>query len=559
MYSMPGTRKKLKAVCRSILFINLLALFFSLLYLCLSEQFESVLWNLYGIFILITLAGNIYMAYIENPLYIKGYLYLAFSGICMLLIPVFNSLASFTPTHYSSRSIVSCILIIAMFLSGGLLAASNLIIRKTEAEILLDDFALMKQKETSRQKTVRRIILTFLNIFLAAGLAVACKILIVHEEFWTLEAFIPSVSLFYAFMFLSTGVLILKLLPRNKNLQAKITYSALTFLIFIVCLMPFAASPLMIKNYEMEYIRAFGEEYLTDTGYNPENFRKARFSIPEYFFGTVTEGFTVSRDILFYEGTEGTDKGLRLYFDAYVPAADGDTLPGGNSVLVRIHGGGWTSGDKGFFNNAQINKYFASRGYAVFDIQYGLNGKNPAYYETAESPYGDFAIDDMVRHIGKFLEYLSKHSEDYNANTYSVFISGGSAGGNLALASGLALESDKYSDISVRDIIVRGIIPYYPANGLADDFGIGYSQEFLNPGMLANEMSPPCLIFQGINDGLAKYSATIEFKNAYTEAGNQHCAIIAMPFGGHACDMYFPGYYNQLFLYYMERFMYQFR
>jgi hypothetical protein len=29
-----------------------------------------------------------------------------------------------------------------------------------------------------------------------------------------------------------------------------------------------------------------------------------------------------------------------------------------------------------------------------------------------------------------------------------------------------------------------------------------------------------------------------------------------MPFGGHASDFYFTGYYNQIFLYYMERFIY---
>ena len=44
-------------------------------------------------------------------------------------------------------------------------------------------------------------------------------------------------------------------------------------------------------------------------------------------------------------------------------------LPGGNSVLIRIHGGGWKSGDKGLMNNAQMNKYYSL--HVVFDIQYG--------------------------------------------------------------------------------------------------------------------------------------------------------------------------------------------
>ena len=556
MISMPETRKKLRTIYWSVLLVNISALIFGILYL--SAGFESIFWNLYGLFILAALIGNIYIAYIEDPRNLRGYLYLVFSGICLLLIPIFNSLASFTITHYSSRSIVSCALVFALFLSGGLLAVSNLICRKTEAEILLDDLAIKKIKESHRQKAIKTIIIICLSIILAAGLAVAYRILVINEKFWTTEVFISAVSLFYAFVSLSVGVLILKLLPGKGSTLAKIVFSLVILFVFIVCLLPFAVSPFMVKNAETEYIQAFGEEFLASPEYDLEHFRKVRFSIPEYFFGIVSEGFAVRKDIPFYQGTEGVDKGLRLYFDAYTPIVDGDTLPGGNSVLVRIHGGGWTSGDKGFLNNAQINKYFASQGYAVFDIQYGLSKKNGSA-ETAESPYGDFTTDDMVRHIGKFLEYLSKHSEEFNANIDSVFISGASAGGNLALASGLALAGNKYSNIPGREVKIRGLIPYYPANELADNFGVGYSLEFNNPGLLVNELSPPCLIFQGSSDGLVKYSVTEKFKNAYIEAGNMQCAVISMPFGGHACDMYFPGYYNQLFLYYMERFMYVFR
>lgn len=556
MVSLPGTRKKLRIVYGWILVINILTLFFGILYL--STEFESIFWNFYGLFVFTALIGNVYMAYKEDPRKIWGYFYLIFSGICFLLIPIFNSIASFTPTHYSSRSIVSCSLFFALFLYGGLLALSKFICRKTEAEILLDDLAIKKLKESDGYRALKTIIIIFLSIILAAGLAAACRILVINEKLWKIEVFISAVSLFHAFVFLSVGALILKLLPGKGSTFVKTVYSLVTLFVFIVCLLPLAALPHMVKNAETEYISSFGDEYTVNPDYDIEHFRKVRFSIPEYFFGIVSEGFVVRKDIPFYHGTEGADKGLRLYFDAYTPVADGDTLPGGNAVLVRIHGGGWTSGDKGFLNNAQINKYFASQGYAVFDIQYGLSNKNdPA--GISESPYGDFTADDMVRHIGLFLDYLSKHSEEFNANTDSVFISGGSAGGNLALATGLTLASGRYGNIPGRKVKIRGLIPYYPANGLANSFGVGYSQEFNDPGMLVDGSSPPCLIFQGGSDGLVKYPVTERFKKAYIEAGNRQCAIISMPFGGHACDMYFPGYYNQLFLYYMERFMYGFR
>ena len=81
----------------------------------------------------------------------------------------------------------------------------------------------------------------------------------------------------------------------------------------------------------------------------------------------------------------------------------------------------------------QMNKYFASQGYIVFDIQYGLH--RPDRKEDALTPInvlGDFNIDDMVRQIGEFTKYLEFNADKYNANLDSVFISGGSAGGHLS-------------------------------------------------------------------------------------------------------------------------------
>lgn len=556
MINMQRTRKSQKSIYIIMLILNIIAFICGILYLAIGS--ESIIWNIYGIIVFTTFIGNAFVAYLEKTCHIRGILYLGLLGITMLLAPFFNLLSSFTPTHYNSRSIISCVFILALFLAGGMLAAANLISNKTEAELLIDSLALKNQKESHKQRTIKTIIIVFLSIILTVGIAVTYNILVVNEMFWETEVFISGVCLFYAFLFLSVGLLIIKLLPRKKSTIKKIAYFSLTLIVFFVCLLPLASTPLMIKNADKVYTEAFGDEHLINPDYNIESFRKIKFSIPEYFFGIVSDGFNVRRDIPFYVGTEGVDKGLRLYFDVYTPDTDGDILPGGNAVLIRIHGGGWTSGDKGFLNNAQINKYFASKGFVVYDIQYGLSNKI-SKEKISESPYGDFTIDDMVRHIGKFYQYLVENGKEFNANIESVFISGGSAGGNLALAAGLGSASGRYADILDSNVIIRGLIPYYPANELAYNNGIGYSQEFINPGILVDEFSPPCLILQGIDDGIVKYSVTENFKKAYTQAGNEQCAIISMPFGGHSCDMYFPGYYNQTFLYYMERFMYQFR
>ena len=48
-------------------------------------------------------------------------------------------------------------------------------------------------------------------------------------------------------------------------------------------------------------------------------------------------------------------------------------------------------------------------------------------------------------------------------------------------------------------------------------------------------------------------------KSQYTVMGNRACMVISLPFAGHGSDIAFYGYYNQFFLYYMERFLYLYR
>ena len=67
--------------------------------------------------------------------------------------------------------------------------------------------------------------------------------------------------------------------------------------------------------------------------------------------------------------------------------------------------------------------------------------------------------------------------------------------------------------------------------------------------------SPPCLIFQGTKDGMVPPGTARSFEARYRQEGNDRCAVLYMPLAAHAGDYLFAGYYNQLFLYYMERFL----
>ncbi|MDZ7835621.1 MAG: alpha/beta hydrolase [Alkalibacterium sp.] len=311
---------------------------------------------------------------------------------------------------------------------------------------------------------------------------------------------------------------------------------------------------------EAEYTEAFGDEWET-YGEDVPAFQDLPVSLPAFFFGIPSEGYELTEDVLYYEGTEGVDDGLELRFDVYTPAAEAADLPGEGSTLIRIHGGGWDSGDKGAANFAQFNKYFASQGYVVFDVQYGLDNKDQfvGVIPTPEDVSGDFSIDDMVRHLGLFTSYLADNHETYGADIASVFVSGGSAGGHLANALALGSANGEYTEIIDPRITVNGIIPLYPANDLASFRNISGEEALVDPKLLVDEDSPPALIYQGENDSFVDPQVAENFKEAYLEQGNSEVAIIDMPYGSHASDIYFPGFYSQSFLYYMERFMYQYK
>ena len=377
----------------------------------------------------------------------------------------------------------------------------------------------------------------------------------VFEFVTTQLAYISSqYGVFLSFIFLSNTIFLLKLKRGKWNKKRFRRVAFVGIFVSFSLLSPLILSNLTAINAEIRFSEAFGynweQEIPSETD---EYFLQTSFSPAGYYLGIPPKDCEIREHILFYD-----NESIKLYFDAYLPLGRGDKLPGRNSTLIRVHGGGWVSGDKGEANMMQMNKYFAAQGYIVFDIQYGLFESPIAAmdYITPNYNKGDFNIDDMVRHIGEFTKFLSEHGDEYGADLDSVFISGGSSGGHLASTVALALTSGNYPDMFSQNITIKGLIPFYPSNGQMKYFGIDGREEFLDPVKLIQAESPPCLIFQGTHDVLTYFGISNNFRDTYLANGNINCAIIWMLLGGHTSDFYFSGYYNQIFLYYMERFMY---
>lgn len=556
--------------------LNWIALIILGLYGLMSKNIA--IWNFFGIIYLVIVFWNsIYLLgntkrvnYINSAVLKKIYhFYPYWSNIVFTLIFFINF--SGYSTFVWLNILMNLVVYIGMIGSFVMVIAINSIFWRNQSEHrninntqdLMKDFNL---------KSIKRSNLVFIIKFgwgIIAGTFCILTLFLARGIFFLL---VPGVFIAVAGIFLSLGFInwVLKLnIHIQKSVESvkriDVVVKVIGFSFSILFLFPMIFFPFMINESQINFTDAFNplfggdwEDKFNSTPFSEKSL-KSPFTLLGYMLSPGNYDCEVLEDQLYFNGSQSqysVDKSTRLYFDAYLPLNFGNNLPGKNSTIIRIHGGGWTIGDKGTGNVRMMNRYLASRGYCVFDIQYGLNNQTNILgfsYNPGPHVMGNFTIDDMMRQIGNFTFFLEDNHHKFGANLDSVFISGGSAGGQLTCATALSIHSGNYTDIFSDQLKIQGLIPFYPAHKASYDFALNSKPEWVNPELLVNVDSPPCLIYQGKQDPLIIQSQS--FQKVYSNLGRTDCCVLYFPFAGHGSDYYFPGYYNQIFLYYMERFL----
>lgn len=151
------------------------------------------------------------------------------------------------------------------------------------------------------------------------------------------------------------------------------------------------------------------------------------------------------------------DVGYRtLAMDIYAPkVADAKTPAHFLPAILLVHGGGWSSGDKGML--APLAMSLAQRGFVVASINYRLSpeAKFPAGYE------------DVVDSVA----FFKNHANDYGANAKAIALGGTSAGGQLASLvaySGGKLHGNKrHAKVEVQALLnIDGLLDFSSAEAL---------------------------------------------------------------------------------------------
>ncbi len=203
--------------------------------------------------------------------------------------------------------------------------------------------------------------------------------------------------------------------------------------------------------------------------------------------------------------------------DIYIPNATSTRpLP----LVIYVHGGGMTSGDKSNINPIFLNT-LASSGYAVASINYRLapRDKYPA----------------QIQDVKCAIRYLRSNAQMYGVNGSEIFAFGTSAGGQLVTLAALMGPNSTYdvgpylNESSGITAVVDMFGPTnltegggYSSTGVLQVFGSNTSNEVMaSPSYFVKADSPPIMIVQGINDTKVPDSQSIELYNKLTAAGDQ--------------------------------------
>jgi acetyl esterase len=203
-----------------------------------------------------------------------------------------------------------------------------------------------------------------------------------------------------------------------------------------------------------------------------------------------------------YKTVDGQE--LRIYVlkpDAWTPQ---DQRP----AIVLFHGGGWSKGSPGIFNDHA--DFLRSKGFVCFLVQYRLIG-------AGETP------EICIRDAKSAMRWVRARVAEWGLDPRRIAAGGGSAGGHLAAATALLSGFDEPGDdLSVSPkpdalVLINPVTDNGPGGYGHKRVGARY-REF-SPAHNITADTPPTLISSGTEDTVAHPPLLLKFKAAMDAAG----------------------------------------
>ncbi len=215
-------------------------------------------------------------------------------------------------------------------------------------------------------------------------------------------------------------------------------------------------------------------------------------------------------------------------------------------VVMMIHGGGWVSGAKE--GSLLVALPYVQMGFALVNVEYRLG-------KVSLAPA---AVEDCLC----ALHWIGTHAKQYNFDLSKVVVTGGSAGGHLALTTAMipssagfesecahqddALWGGAWTDVRPK---VAAVINWFGITDVADllqgpnvrSYAVSWLGSSPDREALAKRISPlsyvrsglpPILTIHGDADRIVPYSHAVRLHEALAKAGVRN-QLLTIPGGGH--------------------------
>ncbi len=239
--------------------------------------------------------------------------------------------------------------------------------------------------------------------------------------------------------------------------------------------------------------------------------------------------------------TYQTANNADLKLDLYVPRNRQQAKP----IVVFIHGGGWIEGKKE--QDSLLLLPYLAMGWSAVNVEYRLARTSPA--------------PAAVKDTRCALRWVYTHAKEYNFDLSKIVLTGFSAGGHLALMTGMLPGNSEFdrgcpTDNSMRwtsgnesPMKVAAIVNWFGITDINDilaganakHYAIEWFGSLPNRDALAAQLSPlknvradvpPIITIHGDNDDLVPYSQAVNLKNALDKA-NVTNRLITIKSGRH--------------------------
>jgi|GEM_PF-1681423 len=208
----------------------------------------------------------------------------------------------------------------------------------------------------------------------------------------------------------------------------------------------------------------------------------------------------------------------KLHLHVFEPKDGGKKRP----VFLIIHGGGWTGGGPRKFY--PVAEHFVRRGMVGISLEYRLLSKQKG-----------ITVFDCVRDGRSAVRYLRKHAMELGIDPDRIVVSGGSAGGHVAVGTALLASDEMGEEVGISSV-PNGLVLLNP---VIDTSKAGYGQakigerwRELSPVHQVRSGLPPTVIFHSTDDRVTPYSGARQFAVLSRKAGND-CTLFTHEGGRH--------------------------